>query len=201
MAKKDPRIDTYITKAQPFARPILTHIRRTVHAAVPAVEETVKWGMPHFDYKGILCSMAAFKGHCALGFWKARLLADSGLPARSAEAMGQFGRITSVDDLPPDRVLVSLVKKAAALNDAGVKVARGPAAAKQPLDIPAVLLAALKKNARARKTFEALPPSHKREYAEWIAEAKTAATRDRRLATTLEWLGEGKSRNWKYESR
>lgn len=130
MSRKDPRVDAYIAKAQPFARPILNHIRKTVHAACPEVEETMKWSFPHFDYKGMLCSMASFKQHCAFGFWKAALLKDIGIPTKSAEAMGQFGRLTSVSDLPSDTVLAALVKKAASLNDTGVKAPRRKAAPK-----------------------------------------------------------------------
>jgi len=199
MAARDPRVDAYIAKAQPFARPILTHIRTTVHAACPGVEETIKWGFPHFDYKGMLCSMASFKAHCAFGFWKAGLLKDSGVPAKSTEAMGQFGRITSIDELPPDKLLVALVRRAASLNDDGVKAPRRKAAPRKPIEPPAAFVSALRKNTKARATFQGLPPSHQREYLEWIVEAKTDATRDKRIATAIEWLAEGKARNWKYE--
>jgi hypothetical protein len=198
MASKDPRVDAYIAKAQPFAKPILTHIRKTVHAACPGVEETMKWSFPHFDYKGMLCSMAAFKAHCTFGFWKAALLKDSGLPATSVEAMGQFGRITSLADLPAEKALVALVRKAASLNDAGVKPPRRKTAPRPPVAPPPAFTAALRKNKKAQATFDALPPSHQREYLEWITEAKTEATRDKRIATSIEWLSEGKSRNWKY---
>lgn len=199
MATKDPRVDAYIAKAQPFAKPILSHIRKTVHAACPGVEETMKWSFPHFDYKGMLCSMASFKEHCAFGFWKAALLKDGGIPAKSAEAMGQFGRITSVSDLPSDRVLAALIKKAVSLNDEGVKAPKRKAAPKKPLAVADNLAAALRKNRKALAAFEAFSPSHRREYIEWIAETKTDETRQRRIATAIEWLAAGKSRNWKYE--
>jgi hypothetical protein len=198
MGTKDARVDAYIAKAQPFARPILTHIRKAVHAACPDVVETMKWSFPHFDYKGMLCSMAAFKAHCAFGFWKAALLKGSGIPAKSAEAMGQFGRITSRSELPPDRTLAALVRKAASLNDEGVKAPRRAAAPRQPIAPPAAFVTALKKSRQAQAGFAALPPSHQREYLEWIVEARTDATRDKRIATSIEWLTEGKSRNWKY---
>ncbi len=199
MATRDPRVDAYIARAQPFARPILTHIRKTVHAACPEVEETMKWRVPHFDYKGMLCSMASFKAHCAFGFWKADLLKDSGIPAASVTAMGQFGRLTSVAELPAERRLIALVRKAAALNDSGVKAPRRPQAARAPIEPPPAFVAALRKNQKARAACDALPPSHRREYLEWIVEARTETTRDRRIATAIEWLAEGKSRNWKYE--
>ena len=197
MGTKDARIDAYIEKAQPFARPILTHIRKAVHAGCPDVNETIKWGMPHFDYKGIMCGMAAFKEHCAFGFWKASLLGVAG-PA-SRDAMGQFGCVKSIKDLPPQKELIGLVKAAAKLNDEGVTAKREKKAPKPALPTPPVLTAALKKNKKAQAAFDALSPSHRREYVEWIAEAKQEATRERRIATTLEWLTEGKTRNWKYQ--
>ena len=196
MGKTDPRVDAYIAKSADFAKPILLHLRKLVHAACPEVEETIKWSFPHFDYKGMMCSMASFKGHCAFGFWKSSLVIGGDA---ERNAMGHFGRITSLDDLPPDKTLIAYVKKAAALNAGGVKVEKKPAAPKRPPTVPADLAAALKTNAAARKTFDAFSPSHKREYVEWITEAKTDATRAKRLQTTLGWLTEGKARNWKYE--
>ncbi|KIC96426.1 hypothetical protein OI18_01425 [Flavihumibacter solisilvae] len=198
---KDPRIDAYIAKAADFAKPILEHIRMIVHKACPEVTETLKWSMPHFDYKGeMMCSMAAFKGHCVMGFWKASLMKDPMLMdnAASETSMGHLGRITSLKDLPQDKKLVAFIKEAMELNDKGIKVAKKPAAEKKELEIPEELLSALKKNRKARETFEAFSYSHKKEYVEWIAEAKTEPTREKRLIQTIEWLGEGKSRNWKF---
>lgn len=174
MASKDPRIDAYIAQAAPFARPILMHLRKLVHAGCPDVEESLKWRNPSFSYKGILCGMAAFKEHCAFGFWKhALVVGEEG----ERSAMGSFGRITSLDDLPPDKTFIGYVKKAVELNDTGVKVARARKSAKPPIRMPADLRAALEKNAKARRHFEAFSPSHRREYLEWITEAKTDATR------------------------
>ncbi|HEX8850387.1 MAG TPA: YdeI/OmpD-associated family protein [Gemmatimonadaceae bacterium] len=199
MGTRDPRIDAYIAKSADFAQPILEHIRDVVHAACPTVEETMKWSFPHFMYNGMLCSMAAFKQHCSLGFWKGALLFDS---ARDREAMGQFGRITKIADLPPKKELMAYVKKAMKLNDEGAKVPRirkpGLSRRAVPTEPPADLVAALEKNAKARATFEGFPPSHRREYIEWITEAKREETRQKRLAQTIEWLAEGKQRNWKY---
>jgi uncharacterized protein YdeI (YjbR/CyaY-like superfamily) len=182
-----------------FARPILKRIRKAVHAGCPDVEETLKWSFPHFMHRGILCSMASFKGHCAFGFWKHDLVVGKrGAPEK--EAMGQFGRLTKASDLPSDTALVRLVRAAAALNEQGVKSparAKKPAAAR-PLRVPAYLLTALGKNKQALATFKGLSPSHKREYVEWIAEAKTDETRRRRLETAVAWMAEGKARNWKY---
>ena len=199
MGSRDPRVDAYIARAAPFAKPILTRIRQAVHKGCPDVEETMKWSFPHFDYKGLLCAMASFKQHCTLGFWKASLLKDAGLPMRAKDAMGQFGRITSVDDLPSEKELVALVRAAARLNDEGIKVARQRRAPKPMPKAPAALVRALVEHATAKATYDGLSPSHRREYLEWITEAKTDATRDKRIATTIEWLAAGKSRNWKYE--
>jgi uncharacterized protein YdeI (YjbR/CyaY-like superfamily) len=203
MGTKDPRVDAYIEKAQPFAQPILKHVRKVVHAACPDVQETMKWSFPHFDYKGIFCAMAGFKQHCTFGFWKGALLRDSvkGMSAGGEKAMGQFGRITSISDLPGERTLVKIVQAAAKLNDEKVAVPRAKPKPRAPIKVPAYLSAALKKNKKAAAAFEAFPPGHRREYLEWITEAKTDETRDTRVATAIEWMAEGKSRNWKYERR
>ncbi len=196
----DPRVDAYIAKSAPFAKPILTYIRKAVHTGCPDVEETMKWSFPHFVYKGVLCSMASFKAHCAFGFWKASLLDGVGRAGKSTEAMGQFGRIASTDDLPGSSQLVALVRKAAALNDAGVKAPRRKKAAARPAPAPpAEFMKTLRANPKALAAFKAFSASHQREYVEWISEARTPATRERRMTTALEWLSEGKSRNWKYE--
>lgn len=199
MPNLDPRIDAYIEKSGDFAKPILRHLREVVHEGCPEVEETMKWSFPHFDYKGMMCSMAAFKEHCTFGFWKpGPILGDA---AREG-GMGQFGRITSVKDLPARKVLIGYVKEARELNDAGVKPKRAPRPkkAKPELPVPEELTAAFaqKKHAKARAAWEGFAPSHRREYLEWIAEAKREETRARRVAQTLEWLAEGKQRNWKY---
>jgi uncharacterized protein YdeI (YjbR/CyaY-like superfamily) len=194
MGKKDPRIDAYIEKAADFAQPILRHLRKVVHAGCPDVEETLKWSMPHFDYKGPLASMAAFKAHCAFGFWKGSLIVPG-----SKEAMGQFGCITKISDLPKADVLAGYVRKAVELNERKVKVPRPLKHEKKDIPMPADLTAALKKNAKARRTFDDFRPSHKREYLEWITEAKTEETRRKRLDTAVEWMAEGKPRHWKYQ--
>jgi uncharacterized protein YdeI (YjbR/CyaY-like superfamily) len=201
MASRDKRVDAYIDKSADFARPVLTHIRETVHAGAPEVEETIKWGFPHFMYHGkILCSMAAFKEHCAIHFWKGDLVLGQSRDT-PRESMGQFGRITRVSDLPPKKILTGYVKAAVKLNEERAKSPSSPKprVKKPELEAPASLLAALRKNRKAKSTFDSLSPSHRREYVQWIIEAKTDATRDKRIATTTEWLGEGKSRNWKYE--
>ena len=210
MSDKDPRIDAYIAKAAEFARPILQHLRQLIHKGCPDSTETVKWGMPFFEYNGsILCNMAAFKQHCAFGFWNARQLKDPEGVLQVAErhAMGHFDRITSQKDLPADKIILAYIREAALLIKEGKnispqakkKLAKAPAATALP--VPAGLTAALKKNKKAQAAFDAFSPSHRKEYIEWIAEAKTEATRDRRIATTLEWLTEGKSRHWKYHKK
>jgi hypothetical protein len=194
---RDPRVDAYLqTKAAPFARPILSHLRELVHRSCPGVVETIKWSVPSFDYKGPFCGVAAFKQHCMVTFWKAPLLEQQGFA--EVASGGTLRRLTSMDDLPSDARLKKIIKAAAALNDAGVKVPRAKMAPKAAIKPPSYFLAALRKNTKALAAYEAFPPSHKREYLEWITEAKTDATRDRRLAQAIAWIAEKKPRNWKY---
>jgi uncharacterized protein YdeI (YjbR/CyaY-like superfamily) len=197
MPKKDPRIDAYIARSGDFAKPILTRLRRLVHAGCPDVQETIKWSFPHFLHEGILCSMAAFKEHCTFGFWKGELI----LGQRAAEesAHGQFGRITRLADLPSDNVLLGYVRKAAQLNESGIKKAAPVRSrVKKELVVPEDLMAGLSKNPKARAVFEDFSYSHKKEYVEWIAGAKREETRQQRLKTAVEWMAGGKSRHWKY---
>ena len=198
MPTVDPRVDAYIEKSAEFAKPVLSHLRKLIHKACPDVTETLKWSMPSFEYKGILCGFAAFKQHCTFGFWKQSLMETDAFP-KNKTAMGSFGRITSLDDLPSDKVMIGLIKQAAELNDEGVKLTKKPATPKKDLVIPPELTKALSKNKTAKAAFDKFSPSHKKEYVEWITEAKTEPTRNKRLATTVEWLSQGKSRNWKYE--
>jgi len=198
--KKDLRIDAYIAKSADFAKPILNHIRSLVHAACPDVGETLKWGMPHFMHKGVLCGMASFKEHCALRFWKGALLfGEKEAGQLESEAMGQFGRITKMSDLPTDKVLLGYIKEMVRLNDAGIKVpAKAKPKEKNELVVPDYFIAALKKNKKAMTAFEAFSYSHRKEYIQWLTEAKREETRAQRLKTAIEWLAQGKSRNWKY---
>jgi uncharacterized protein YdeI (YjbR/CyaY-like superfamily) len=201
MSKKDPRVDEYIARSADFAKPVLKHFRELVHKTCPEVEEKWKWSFPHFDYKSQpMASMAAFKQHCAIGFWKASLMKDAdkllGM-AKTEEAMGHLGRITSLKDLPKDSVLIKYIKEGMKLNDAGIKVKAKPASAKAP-EAPDYFLKAIGKNKKALKTFEAFSNSNKKEYVMWVTEAKTEETRNKRLETAVEWMAEGKVRNWKY---
>jgi uncharacterized protein YdeI (YjbR/CyaY-like superfamily) len=197
MGTKDARVDGYIAKAADFAKPILTQLRKTVHQACPDVEETMKWSFPHFVYHGMLAGMASFKEHCAFGFWKGRLIVSPD-DNRAREAMGHFGRITALSDLPPKRVLMGYLKKAMQLNEEGIKLERRSPTSRKPLPVPPELKRALARNTKAAARFESFSPSHRREYSEWIGEAKSEETRQRRLNTAVEWMAEGKPRDWKY---
>jgi len=197
MVNHDPRIDAYIRKSAAFARPILTELRARVHASCPDAVETLKWSHPSFEYKGILCGMAAFKQHAVFGFWKHKLVVEG--DSKADEAMGSFGKLTSVADLPPKAKFAALVKKAMKLNDDGVQVVRDKTKKKKSIAMHPTFKAALAKNKKAQTHFDGFSPSGQREYLEWIADAKQDATRERRLATAIEWISEGKSRNWKYE--
>lgn len=202
MGKKDKRIDAYIKNSEDFAKPILNHIRELIHKACPEVEETMKWSFPHFDYKGMMCSMASFKQHCAFGFWKASLMKDAAKlidTAKSEVAMGHMGRITSLKDLPSNKVMLSYIREAAKLNDDDIKLpSKAKSTEKKELETPDYLLASLKKNKKAKETFDAFNYTNKKEYIIWITEAKTEATRLSRLETAIEWMAEGKILNWKY---
>ena len=201
MGTRTAEVTAYIARQQPFARPILTKLRALFHRACPQIEEKIKWGMPYFDYKGIVGGIAGFKQHTRIMLWKSRKLDDPRGVLKAAD------RATSLADLPSDNAIIDLIKQAVALNEAGVKrparsrSAKSGSKSRQPPKPPAELAAALKRNAKAATAFKSFSPSHQREYIEWITEAKQPETRKRRLAQTLEWLAEGKSRNWKYEKK
>lgn len=196
--KTDPRIDAYIDdKAAAFAQPILRHLRAMIHEACPDGEETIKWGMPSFTYKGkILAGMASFKAHATFGYWNDAMLKED---ERNRSAMGQFGRLASLDDLPPRAALIELTRKSMALIESGAKPER-QRTPKSPLPVPQDLQAAIDAAPSAKATWEGFPPSCQREYVEWVTEAKRDETRAKRLSQTVEWLAEGKRRNWKYEN-
>lgn len=195
---RDARVDAYIAKAAPFARPILTHLRDVIHAACPEVEEVTKWSMPFFVHRGNLCMMGAFKAHCGFGFWRAKEM--PGLPEPVGEdGMGQFGRIASIDDLPSKAKLTSLIKTAMKLNEADIRPMRAKPAPKDALDTPADLVDALARVGDATRNFDAFSPGARREYVEWIAEARRDETRASRIATAAEWIAEGRTRHWKYK--
>jgi uncharacterized protein YdeI (YjbR/CyaY-like superfamily) len=192
MPTKDARIDAYIARAADFARPVLNRIRQLVHAACPDVEETLKWSAPFFEHKGILLATPAFKRHCALVFWQGRLIL-------SQDQKTKLRRLTSISDLPGDKILTGYIKKAVELNEAGVKIRRPKPKAKKALVVPDDFLAALGKNQKALAAFENFSPSCKRQYFEWIVEAKREETRNISIKTAIEWIAKGKSRYWKYQ--
>ena len=197
MSSNDPRIDAYIEKQADFARPVLIWLRERMHAACPEVEETIKWGMPSFVYKGRpLANMAAFKAHMAFGFWYRHELGTG----KEGEAMGQYGRIESLADLPGADELEALVSKAMALIDSGVKPERAAREPKPEADVPPELAEALAEDETASARFDAFPPGCRREYCDWIAEAKRPETKAKRAAEAVSWIREGKRRNWKYEN-
>lgn len=200
MPTTDPRVNAYIAKSNDFAKPILTRVREMVHAACPQVEEKIKWSMPFFDYKGqMMCGMAAFKEHCSLVFWKASLI--PGVPANGDKAMGSFGRLKSAKDLPSKTQFTAYIKAAMRLNDEGVTVKRAKSGAKPEAKVPKELAAALKKNKKASTAFAKFPAGQRREYCDWIAEAKREETKEKRVTQAIDWIAEGKTRNWKYESQ
>ena len=197
MSIHDPRIDDYIARQADFARPILDHLRGAIHSACPQAEETLKWGMPAFLYRGeILATVAAFKQHATFGFWRGSQVVGEG--REKLDAMGQFGRLRSVADLPEPETLKDLIKKAMELADSGVKPVRNKTV-KGELRVPEDLAAALAGNEAASATFAGFPPGSRREYVEWVTQAKRPETRAKRIAEAVEWMAEGKRRNWKYE--
>lgn len=201
----DARVDAYIEKAAPFAQPILNHLRELMHRACPRASESVRWGMPFFlEQEVILCHMAAFKKHCAFGFWGAEMkkaLAQDGLI--SSDAMGSLGRISALEDLPSDKLLLAYMQQAAALVESGERqksIDRPKKNVKKTVRVPAELAAALKKNKLAKKAFATLSTSCQREYSRWIAEAKRPETKQKRLTQSIQWIAQGRTRNWKYEN-
>jgi uncharacterized protein YdeI (YjbR/CyaY-like superfamily) len=199
----DKRIDAFIEKKAEFAKPILKHLRQLVHKTCPDAEETIKWGMPFFDYKGsTMCAMSAFKEHCSFMFWKAKLMKDPEGVLQVAErhGMGNFDKITSLKDLPSDKILIAYIKEAMRLNEENIKMPARKKAAVKELEMPVDFAAALKKNKKANTVFESFTPGKKKEYIEWITEAKTEATKNKRIETSVEWIAEGKSRHWKYQN-
>src|SRR5258708_24212429 len=201
MEKRDPKVDGYIAKSADFARPILEHFREIVHSTCPEVEEAMKWSFPHFLYKGMLCGMASFKTHCAVNFWKGALIFKDKSQSEAETAMGHFGRIKKLSDLPSDKIIIGYLKTAMKVNDEGVKnpATSGPKERKE-LVVPDYFTSALKKNKKASTSFDGFNYSNRKDYVEWITEPKTDGTRNKRMATAIEWLAEGKSRNWKYQN-
>lgn len=205
MVKKNPKVDAYIAKSADFAKPILVHFRAQIHKHCPMAVEVIKWGFPHFDYaNGPMAHMAAFKAHCAIGFWKTPLM-KSGKElfemAKTEEAMGHFGKIKSLADLPSEAAFKKYIQEAMRLNEAGVKLAPKKESSDRTLEIPDYFKKALSKDKKALNTFNNFSYTNKKEYLTWVTEAKTETTREKRLAEAILWMREGKSRNWKYASK
>lgn len=202
MEQYDNRVDAYIAKSADFAKPILIHLRDLVHSASSELKETMKWSCPFFDHEGPVCQMAAFKNHCAFGFWKAALMEDPyKILNQEPDTAGSFGRITSLADLPKDEILIQYIQQALSLNLQGIKAAPRikPQAEKKELITPIYFTEALDQNLSAKEQFEKFSPSQKKEYITWLEEAKTEATQIKRLNTAIEWISEGKIRHWKYK--
>ena len=201
MPGKNPAFDAYIEKSADFAKPILNHLRSLVHKACPSADEKIKWGFPNFEYKNeMLCHFASFKKHCAFGFWKGSLMKDQWLKenAEMENAMGHYGKITSLEDLPADKIIMAHIKEAMKLNDEGIKVPRTKPGKASPIETPGYFLKEIRKNKNAWSNWEKFSNSHKKEYVEWIVDAKREETRDKRMQQAIEWIAEGKGRNWKY---
>lgn len=202
MAKKIKEVDAYIEQAPNYAKPILKKLRKAFHRGCPEIEESIKWGVPHFQFHGIVGGMAAFKEHVSFGFWKSKLMSDpAGILGNDPSKSMCNTKIASTADLPTDEVLEAYVAEAAKLNAEGKKLPTVKKSKKPPPEVPIELARALRQSPKARVTFERFPPSHQHEYVEWIVEAKQETTRQRRVAQAIEWLEEGKSRNWKYERK
>ncbi|MFN3916173.1 MAG: YdeI/OmpD-associated family protein [Flavobacteriales bacterium] len=200
--KKGSRVDAYITNSAEFAQPILSHFRNLVHECSPETSETIKWGSPCFEYKGMICSMASFKAHCNFSFWKGKELNDKHgvlIPVGNT-AMMSFNKIKSINDLPEDSIIKDLIIQAIEQNKKEIPKIQKTKTSKE-LEMPKFILDALKTNTEIEKTFHNFSYSHKKEYIEWICEAKKEETKSKRVETMLEWLSEGKSRNWKYEKK
>lgn len=203
METRSPKIDAYIEKSQDFAKPVLEYIRETVHEFCPDAEETMKWSFPHFMYQGkILCAMASFKQHCTFGFWLEKEMKTMHEITRNIEKNSMFslGKITKIEDLPPKNQLKKAITEAMELINMGVTIKKA-APAKTETEIPDYFQTALNENIKALKVFEKGSSSFRKEYISWITEAKTETTRNKRMEQSLEWLAEGKSRNWKYEKK
>lgn len=203
MGQRSKQVDLYILKSKPFAIPILEHLRDMIHDCSDEIEEAMKWSFPHFLYKGNLCHMASFKEHCAFGFWKGTIMKDPKgiLNPLGKTAMGHLGRISDVRDLPSGPVLKTYIKQAMLLNDKGIELPKKPAITTNELVVPKEFAKALKQDKKADEVFKKFSPSHKKEYIEWINEAKREETRLRRIETAIEWISEGKGKNWKYERK
>jgi len=202
LPSSEPEVDAYAEGVEAFAKPILAHLRGLIRATCPEVVETLKWGIPHFDYRGeMMCIFAAYRSHCAFSFWKSALMSDPRLKASiDLPASKRFmGKLRSLADLPVDAELTAWIREAMLLNEQGAKVApRKTSAAPKIVVAPPAFVERLAASPSVKAMFESKSASFQKEYNVWIAEAKTEATRDKRINEALAWIAEGKGRFWKY---
>jgi uncharacterized protein YdeI (YjbR/CyaY-like superfamily) len=202
MKNFNSKVDEYIAKSEAFAKPVLAHWRELIHDTCPDVEEAIKWGFPHFDYKGdFMCVIAAYKNHCSLSFLKAELMSDPRLKeSKTLKPIQRFlGKVTNLDELPPDGEFIDLLKEAMVLNEKGIKVIAPKSDKPKVLEMPDYFSAQLAVNAKAKEVFENKSDSFRKDYIIWISDAKTEATRQKRMEEAIGWITEGKGRFWKYE--
>lgn len=202
MKNFDPKVDEYIAKVEAFAKPVLEHWRQLIHDNCPDVTEAIKWGFPHFDYKGdFMCVIASYKNHCSLTFLKAELMSDARLKdSKALKPIQRFlGKVTGLSDLPPDEEFVGMLKEAMALNEKGIKVIAPKSDKPKVLETPDYFSEKLAGNVKAKTVYESKSDSFRKDYIIWISDAKTDATRQKRMEEAIEWIAEGKGRFWKYE--
>ena len=202
MSDFNPKVDEYFAKSEEFAIPIMEYLRQIIHDTCPDVVEVMKWGFPHFDYKGdMMCILGSFKKHCSFSLYKAELMVDPKIAesVKAGQKMGYLDKIKSVSDLPEEKVLVAYIKEAMTLNEKGIKKVKPKTEPKQPIEIPDYFSEKLALNPKAKEIFESQSPSFRKEYLVWIIDAKTDATRQKRIEESLEWITEGKGRFWKYK--
>jgi uncharacterized protein YdeI (YjbR/CyaY-like superfamily) len=198
----NPELDDYLAKSAGFAKPIMQHLRELLHETCPEIVEEIKWGIPHFDYKGeMMCIFAAHKNHCSFTFWKESLMSDQKFKENpSLQASKRYlGKIISLSDLPSDKQLVAYIKEAMALNENGVKLVPRKSEKPKNIAIPDYFAKELAAKPKVKKIFDSKSDSFRKDYLVWITDAKTETTRQKRIAESLEWIAEGKGRFWKYD--
>jgi uncharacterized protein YdeI (YjbR/CyaY-like superfamily) len=198
---RQSKFEAYADQLPDFAIPIFGHLRALVHATCPQVSEEVKWSIPHFVHGGEnLCIFAAYAKHCSFSFAKDSLMADPRLKSSAARPAAKrfMGRLTTLSDLPPDDDLAAWIAEAMSLNDRGIKLPPRQSDGSKPVEVPQAFTDALAANPAAKAVFDTKSPSFRKEYNVWIGDAKTDATRQKRIGEALTWIAEGKGRFWKY---
>ena len=185
---RNPKVDAYIDKQQDFAKPILKHVRKLAHEALPRAEEALKWGVPYFTVNGKnAVGMAAFKKHASVMVCSTET---------AGGGMGNFGKLTDVSQLPGDEELIRQFRESA---EAVQSPETSQPKTKPVLAMPDDLASAIADTPSAQEVFDGFTDAQRRDYIEWVMSAKRQPTREKRVATAAEWIGEGKKRNWKYE--